>query len=296
MPTYTVTAINIGSFPLGESDKVLTLFSRERGIVRAVAKGARKPGTKMSGKSDVLTVNKLLLATGRSLDIITQAEGIESYPELRHDLVRLSFALYYAELTQHFGQGLSEEAQGYFDYLCQSVRIQSDPAYDPIMLCLTFELGLLNMLGYKPELDACVVCRKALTDYNIAVFHHELGGIICEQCFSGNGPNEATVSESKYSQDRYFGQTEAFSRNAKRNYGWERTHITPLVWKSLVLAGNSSVTFFTSNPTLPTNYSKQVMNTKRAAEAARRIIQSYIEHRAGKKMKSLDILTQLQTK
>src|SRR5580704_11965922 len=115
MPTYTVTGINIATFNLGESDKLITIFSSERGLIRAVAKGARKPGAKVAGRAEPLNVNKLLLATGRSLDIITQAESIETFPKLRQNLVRLSFALYYAELTQHFGPGLCEENEAHFD-------------------------------------------------------------------------------------------------------------------------------------------------------------------------------------
>ena len=73
------------------------LFSRERGIHRAVAKGARKPGTKMGGKSEPLNINRLLLSKGKSLDIITQCESIESFGALRKDFARLSYALYFAD-------------------------------------------------------------------------------------------------------------------------------------------------------------------------------------------------------
>src|SRR5277367_5462569 len=118
MATYSLTAVNVGSFAIGESDKVITLFSSERGLVKAVAKGARKPGAKISGKADLLNVNKLLLATGRSLDIITDAESFETFPHLRSDLCKLSYGLYYAELTNQFGQGLLDESEIYFEYLC----------------------------------------------------------------------------------------------------------------------------------------------------------------------------------
>ena len=117
MPTYPLTAINVGSFPLGEADKVITLFSKERGVVKAVAKGARKPGAKISGKAEVLCVNNLLLAKGKSLDIITQAESIETFSPLRTDLERLTFGLYFAELTRSFGTALEEDSEGFFQIL-----------------------------------------------------------------------------------------------------------------------------------------------------------------------------------
>jgi DNA repair protein RecO (recombination protein O) len=182
MPQYKLTAINIGSFNLGEADRILTLFSAERGIVRAVAKGARKPGKTMTGRSELLNINQLLLSTGRSLDIISQAQSLETFPKLRQDLSRLAYALYYAELTYNFGAGLAEESASYFDFLRDALQKQAVSELQPELLCLRFELGLLNMLGYKPELTLCVTCRNAIDDYIVAGFDHELGGVMCNSC------------------------------------------------------------------------------------------------------------------
>src|SRR5262249_14329737 len=173
MATYKVEGINVGSFNLGESDKILTIFTAERGLMRAVAKGARKPGTKVAGRADLLNVNSLLIATGRTLDIITQADTLETFPRLRDDLSRLSFGFYYAELSQQFGPGLTEESGQYLEYLRQALRVLSDPGQDAIASCLAFEFGLLAMLGYKPELTYCVLCREILSDYKLGAFHHE---------------------------------------------------------------------------------------------------------------------------
>jgi DNA repair protein RecO (recombination protein O) len=274
VPTYSLTAVNVGSFALGEADKVLTLFSPERGLTRAVAKGARKPGARIAGRADVLNVNRLMLATGRSLDIITQAEGVETFSNLRRDLTRLAYGLYYAELTSQFGQGLSEEADIYFEKLCDALRLQAEGQVEGALLCLEFELFLLDLIGYRPELDVCVGCRRALTDYNVSAFDHDNGGILCESCFSSQRkmPHQ-TVSEKAQAAD------------ADRSYGRAfSTHLTPLVWKMLILAGQGE----------SSAHSRERMNSgsaaARATQAARRLIQSYIEHRAGKKMKSLDLL------
>ncbi|MGH9549012.1 MAG: DNA repair protein RecO, partial [Terriglobales bacterium] len=272
-PTYTLHAITIGSFHLGEADKILTLFSSERGLVRAVAKGARKPKAKMSGRSDVLNVNKLLLATGRSLDIITQAETIETFGALRKDLVRLSFALYYAELTQHFAQGVADESEIYFQFLTDSLRAQSQQKDDAAFLCLEFELQLLQLLGYKPELDYCVACREPLTDFSLAAFHYEQGGIVCERCFSGRA---RVVRE---------GGDETVAPDHSR-HGTGSTHVTPMVWKRLILASQVDI------PELD-RVAETQQNVLRANQAARRIVQGYIEHRAGRRMKALDLIGQM---
>ncbi len=270
MPTYSVTGVNVGTFNLGEADKVLTIFTAERGLIRAVAKGARKPGSKIAGRAELLTVNNLLVATGRSLDIITQAEALETFSRLRHDLVRLSYGLYYAELTQCFGQGLAEESGVYFDYLLDAVKRQAEGAIDPALLSLRFELGLLEMLGYKPELGFCVVCRQVLADANLAAFHKDWGGIICKPCLSrargeaARGGGEDGIDVSAVRQAR---------------------EITPMVWRHLVLAAgdrdpSEALAGQTLSPAL-----------KQSLLAARRIVQGYIEHRAGRRMKALDLLS-----
>jgi len=272
MPTYTLHAINVGSFPLGETDKVLTLFSAERGIVRAVAKGARKPGSKIAGRADVLNINRLLMATGKSFEIISQAETIESFPKLRNDLTRLSFALYYAELTSHFGQGLSLESEAYLEFLCQSLKDQAAGVHDAAVLSLEFELKLLEWLGYQPELDCCVVCRDPLTDYRIEVFNFDLGGIVCDQC--------RQKERQQFVKERQVGGPKPGSLQSK-----EAVHITPLVWKRLILAAHGG-----SSRSVAEQTSAVMLSSN---QAARRIVQGYIEYRAGKKMKALDLIGKL---
>lgn len=146
MPTYPLTAINVGSFALGEADKVITLFSKERGIVKAVAKGARKPGAKISGKSELLCVNKLLLAKGKSLDIITQAESLETFSALRVDLERLTFGLYFAELTRAFSTALEEDCAFFYELLFAFLARLTQPDSIPGLLAMEFELAFCNCL------------------------------------------------------------------------------------------------------------------------------------------------------
>lgn len=275
MATFTVHAINVGSFNLGESDKLLTLFTAERGLTRAVAKGARKPGAKMTGRSEVLNCNTYLVSTGRTLDIISQAETLESLPGLRKDLARLSFGLYYAELTQVFGQGLEQESARYFDYLLGALRFLALSGQPPDWLGLQFELGLLDMLGYRPELTYCITCRKVLTDYLLAAFHKDWGGIICRTCMDSS--RLRAVKEG----DTYQDETAYAVRDSSQ--------ITPLVWKQLVLASQQPSDGSHSITSLPAN---AVLHP--SIKAARRLIQGYIEHRAGKRIKAAEFLASLE--
>jgi DNA repair protein RecO (recombination protein O) len=272
MPTYSVTGINVGSFNLGESDKVLSIFTQEKGLIKAVAKAARKPGSKITGKADILHVNRLLLATGRSLDIITQAESQETFSGLRKDLNLLSYGLYYAELTNCFAQGLSEESQHYFEYVVESLRLLEQGSEDPLWLCLKFEFNLLEMLGYKPELTFCVACRQIIGDLNISTFDKELGGIVCRACYQ-----EARVSRVK--ERELTGQAGEDWRSFAHS-----VEITPKVWKHLVLASDGFAAAESSASTL----------IKPSMAQAHRLVQSYIEHRIGRRLKALDLVTTLK--
>lgn len=299
MPTYNLTGINVGGFALGESDKVVHIFSAERGLTKAVAKGARKPGTKMAGKSEALCVNRLLIATGRSLDIITQGESINTFRKLRTDLMRLTFGLYYAELTRTFGEALSDDCDSYFDTLLKALALQEESEVDPKLLCLEFEFYLLRVMGLSPELTACVWCRQPLNDYSIALFSSELGGIGCETCKTKLAKRHSSLVAERKAGGAYTDDID--SRDIvyggdPSSYPVGSTYITPLVWKTLVLAENASRAL---EEELPPQTATQKARTGmspaqvRALDAARRITQRYLEDNAGKKMKTLEIFEQI---
>lgn len=107
--TYRATGINLKGSPLGEADVLLTILTAEQGLLRAVAPGARKPKSKIGGRTGLFVVNHLALGRGRSLDRIHQAEAIASYPRLSEDLGKLTAGQYLAEMALH--QALSEQPQ-----------------------------------------------------------------------------------------------------------------------------------------------------------------------------------------
>lgn len=278
LPSYKVKAINVGSFDIGEADKVLSIFSEGKGLLKAVAKSAKKPGTKMAGRADILCVNEYLLSTGKTFEIITQAQTLESFPGLRSDFVRLTYGLHYAELTQIFGQGLEEESEKHFSFLVEALQLQSKGLFDPLWLCLEFEMGFLQSLGYLPELVFCVGCREVLNDYNLARFNAELGGIVCTACFAA-GRIRRVHEENDY-------------ENSERETRAGSLHISPLVWKSLVRSTMMSITNSLKDPTAGVVLDPPTANIKAAWSAAQRLMQNYIEQRASKRLKALQVLGQ----
>jgi len=97
-----VEAVVLRHSDWGEADRLLGLFTRELGKVRAVAKGARKPRSRKAGHLEPFTQVSLLLARGRDTLIVTQAEAIDAHLALREDLVRVGYAAYVVELLDRF--------------------------------------------------------------------------------------------------------------------------------------------------------------------------------------------------
>ena len=97
---------------MGEADRLLTLLTLQRGKVRAVAKGARKPSARKTGMSNLFNCVELQIAVAREMDIVIQAQTVEPFLRLRDDLDRLSYAYYFAELVDRFverGNGASRD-------------------------------------------------------------------------------------------------------------------------------------------------------------------------------------------
>ena len=99
---YKTEAVVLKRTNLGEADNIVTLYTPNLGKIRAVAKGIRRPRSKLCGNLDLLTRSALLLAQGQNLDIVTQCQSIEGFPLVKNDLNRIGCALYIAELLDQF--------------------------------------------------------------------------------------------------------------------------------------------------------------------------------------------------
>lgn len=106
---YQATGINLKTIPLGEADRLLTILTKEYGLLRLVAPGSRKSLSKLAGRSEPFVVNQLVIAQGRSLHRITQAETIKNYRGLTKNLGTLVAGQYLAEIVLE--QALTEQPQ-----------------------------------------------------------------------------------------------------------------------------------------------------------------------------------------
>ncbi|KGF72690.1 hypothetical protein DO97_06625 [Neosynechococcus sphagnicola sy1] len=162
-PTYKAIGINLKSMPLGESDRLVTVLTREFGLVRAVAPGARKHRSKLGGRTSLFVVNDLLISKGRTLDRISQAETLASYPGLSQDLGKLTAGQYLAELALF--QALSDQPQEELFYLLnEHLRRLEQCATAVVLAQLTHGVfQLLRLAGIAPQVQACCLTQAPLT-------------------------------------------------------------------------------------------------------------------------------------
>lgn len=167
--TYKATGINLKSMPLGETDRLLTILTREFGLIQAVAPGARKHHSKLGGRSELFVVNELLIASGRSLDKITQAETVQTYPKLGDNLLKLAASQYLAELV--LCHALSEQPQEeLFCLLTEHLRrIEQIPklTVNRSLIVLAYlahaVFHTLALAGIAPQLRLCCLTQQPLT-------------------------------------------------------------------------------------------------------------------------------------
>ena len=169
-------AIILSRRDFGESDRLLTLFTPQRGKIRAIAKGARKPSAKLSGHVELFARSDCVIHRGRNLDILAQAELIDPYLGLRDHLGRGAYANFVAELLDRFTADEDEEAAALFLLLHQTLSRIAD-ADDPRLAARYFELHLLDLVGFRPELQECVVSRAQLLP-EPQFFSCDEGGIV----------------------------------------------------------------------------------------------------------------------
>ena len=107
---YSANAINLKSYDFGEADKIVMMYSKERGLIRCMAKGSKKPNGKLCGRMDMFVANNLLLTKGKSMDTVSQAETVNSFFRLRQDTDKLFFSMYCVETVKNFGEENDENS------------------------------------------------------------------------------------------------------------------------------------------------------------------------------------------
>ncbi len=181
--SFRVEAVVLRHSDWGEADRILALYTRERGKVRAIAKGARKIRSRKAGHLEPFTRVALQLAKGRDLLIVTQADTLDAYLPLGQDLVKAATASYVVELLDRFTY--EDEAENYavFRLLTESLsRIAVEP--DPWLAVRFYEVRLLDLQGFRPRLFECANCGEQIRAVD-QFFSPAAGGVLCPKCGTG---------------------------------------------------------------------------------------------------------------
>jgi len=181
-----------------EADRILTLLT-PGGKLRAVAPGVRRPTSRKAGHLGLFQRARLMLARGRNLDIITQAESLEEFEGLGDDLLRFTYACYVGELLDRFAQE-QEENPPLYRLALSTLRGLAEGQELPIWVRY-FELRLLSCAGYMPELFTCVECHRAIRP-QVNYFSLELGGLLCNPC-GRDQPRATAISINAQKVVRY---------------------------------------------------------------------------------------------
>jgi DNA repair protein RecO (recombination protein O) len=177
---YVTEAIVLSRFDYGEADRILTLITPGGGKIKAIAKGIRKPTSRIGGSVEPFAELRLALAHGRTFDVITQVEVLHPWLRMRDDLISFGTASYVAELAN----GTLEERHG-----ADTVYLLLKRAYEildagmaPGRVARWFEVHLADELGVRPEVDRCVECGRLLEADERYRWMPPLGGVLCERC------------------------------------------------------------------------------------------------------------------
>ncbi len=183
--TFRTEAIVMRRTDFGEADRLLTLFSREKGKIKAIAKGARKPQSRKTGHVELFMRSTFFVAVGRDLGIVTQAETVEAHAPLRHDLVRATYAAYYVELLDRF-VGEEDPHAGVYQLLSDGLVWLTEMETAELPLAARYyELRLLSLTGFQPRLFHCVACTSPIAEQD-QFFSAELGGLLCPDCYEAD--------------------------------------------------------------------------------------------------------------
>jgi DNA repair protein RecO len=169
----------------GEADKIVTIFTKGRGRISALAKGARRPRSKLVAGSQFLSYCDYVLFSGREMYSINSSEVIEPFYEIRNDMIRLTYAVHFIDIITDVIQE-NQPSGKVLQLLLNSLHMLAKTDKDPELIARIFELRFLSIMGYAPFARSCIICGRDKLD-NVS-FSFKKCGFICdsEKCMSND--------------------------------------------------------------------------------------------------------------
>ncbi|WP_440895873.1 DNA repair protein RecO [Amphibacillus sp. Q70] len=184
----------------GETHVIATLFTDKLGKIGVIARGAKKPKSRMAAVSQMFIHGQYLVRIGKGLGVLEQGEVIQSHRRIREDIVLTAYASYIAELTDKL---LDEKSPNYFIYqqfMATLKGLTGDK--DPLVLTMMYEMKLYKIAGFAPILDYCQRCKQTK---DISGFSVKEGGVLCKRCLASD-PNHISINQTQLKLLRLFSE------------------------------------------------------------------------------------------
>lgn len=190
----------------GEADKILTIFTERLGKVKVIAKGVRKIKSHLAGALEPFQLVNLQLHEGKTFYTVTGAVIKEEFPGISSDLSKTAKAFFIGELVDRFVEE-NEKSEGIFGLFAETLREVSKCLPGPLIQA--FELKIIKLAGFKPELNSCLHCKEKITPGN-NFWDREEGGIICGNCqrkfHHGHLISDETIKALRFFEQQKFSE------------------------------------------------------------------------------------------
>ncbi|MDK2811052.1 MAG: repair protein RecO [Petroclostridium sp.] len=200
MSILRTQALVIKETNVGEADKIITLFARGKGKVQASARGARSPRSRLIAGTQFLCYGDFILYKGKELYRVSQSEVIENFYNIRNSIEKLSYATYFVELaSEAIDEGYANN--NLLKLLLNTLHMLSATNKEPRLLKIIYELRLMSIIGYAPNL---IVCTNCGSNEQKMYFNSAAGGLVCTNCLPKlKSRNSLMLSEGALYAMRY---------------------------------------------------------------------------------------------
>ena len=184
---YKTDAINLKSYPLKEADKIMVMYSKDCGLIKAVAKGTKKVKSSLGARMESFVANSVMLSKGRNMDVVSQAETINSFSDTRKDLDKIFYSMYVTEVVNNFGTENDSASNEIYNILYKTLNsISNAKEKKEILLAgMKFQLKIMKISGFLPEFNTCLNCGREIEDEGY--YSSEHFGVLCPACLSEPG-------------------------------------------------------------------------------------------------------------
>ena len=187
--SFMTEAINLKNYPLNDNDSIVVMFSKTKGLMRAVAKGAKRPKSKLGARMQMLVANKIMLKNGRNFDTICEAQALNTFNKLRSNLDKLTYSMYLTEIINAMCTDSDEDFENnekiyeLFYNALEGIANSSNKT-EIFLNAIRFQLKFMAQIGYGAEFETCLKCGCKINDG--AYFSVSSGGVVCADCRYGS--------------------------------------------------------------------------------------------------------------